>query len=86
MDNSDYKSSSSVSHFNNFLYLRVIFHCTIFALLDTGSSINLMSRNLYESLSKRNKSVLFPVEDDRIILANKQEVKIEGVATITGVI
>ena len=56
------------------------------ALLDTGSSINLMSYFLYNSLSKKYKSELLTVTNNKIILANNQEIQIDDIATITGII
>ena len=56
------------------------------ALLDTGSSIILMSYFLYNSLSKKYKSELLTVTNNKIILANDQEIQIDGIATITGII
>jgi hypothetical protein len=45
------------------------------ALLDTGSSINLMSYFLYNSLSKKYKSELLTVTNNKIILANNQGIQ-----------
>jgi hypothetical protein len=56
------------------------------ALLDTVSSINLMSYFLYNSLSKKYKSELLTVTSNKIVLANNQEIQIDGIATITGII
>ena len=52
------------------------------ALLDSGSSINLMSKQFYESLPSNVKSTLSPLPGDKIILANNQEIHICGLAQI----
>ena len=53
-------------------------------MLDSGSSINLMSKKLYDFLSDRAKSRLLPISDGNIVLANNQEIHITGCATIYG--
>ena len=45
-------------------------------MLDSGSSINLMSKKLYEFLPDRAKSKLIPITDDNIVLANNQQIKL----------
>ena len=53
---------------NNFLYVHAQFpNCNISAMLDSSSSINLMSMKLYEFLSDRAKSKLIPITDDKIV-------------------
>ena len=52
------------------------------ALHDSGSSINLMSKQFYESLAISVKSTLSPLSGDKIILANNQEIHICGLAQI----
>ena len=54
----------------------------ISALLDSGSPINLMSKQLYEFLPNKVKSTLSPLPEDKIILANNQEIHICGLAQI----
>ena len=54
------KDTASVSS-NNFLYVHVQFpNSNVSALLDSGSSINLMSKQFYESLPSNVKSTLSP--------------------------
>ncbi|XP_053388085.1 uncharacterized protein LOC128551301 [Mercenaria mercenaria] len=80
----DYLTNSNPHNDNNFLYLQVLFHHReISALLDTGSSINLMSRKLFESLPVHNKSSLTPVDSSNIVLANNQSVNIDGISSIS---
>ena len=57
-------------------------NCNVSALLDSGSSINLMSKQFYESLPSNVKSTLSPLPGDKIILANNQEIHICGLAQI----
>jgi hypothetical protein len=45
-----------------------------------------MSYFLYNSLSKKYKSELLTVTSNKIVLANNQEIQIDGIATITGII
>lgn len=72
---------------NNFLYVHAQFpNCNVSALLDSGSSVNLMSKRLYDFLSDRSKSKLTPVIDDVIVLANNQEIHITGTAEIQATI
>lgn len=69
----------------NFLYLKLQFgHREVSALLDTGSSINLMSQKLFNSLPTQNKSDLIPVDSSSIVLANNQSVSIDGISSISG--
>ncbi|MCG8047543.1 MAG: reverse transcriptase family protein, partial [Candidatus Thiodiazotropha endolucinida] len=77
---SDYQSESG------FMFLPVTFSSKqISALLDTGSSINLMSQELFDNISSRNK---MRVEycNESIVLANNQEVSINCVAEVSAVI
>ena len=53
-------------------------------MLDSCSSINLMSKKLYDFLSDRAKSKLITITGDTICLANNQQIKISGCATIYG--
>ena len=72
------KDTASVSS-NNFLYVHVQFpNSNVSALLDSGSSINLMSKQFYESLPSHVKSTLSPLPG----LANNQEIHICGLAQI----
>ena len=41
---------------------------------------------MHNSLSKKYKSELLTVTNNKIILANNQEIQIDGIATITGII
>ena len=70
---------------SNFLYVHAQFpNCNISAMLDSGSSINLMSKKLYEFLPDRAKSKLIPITDDNIVLANNQQIKITGFSKVYG--
>ena len=51
-------------------------------MLDSGSSVNLMSRCLYDFLPDNAKSKLSPVTDDAIVLAKNQEIYLSGCAKI----
>ena len=78
------EDSEHVSN-SNFLYVHAQFpNCNVSAMLDSGSSINLMSKKLYDFLSDRAKSKLIPITDDTICLANNQQIKITGCATVYG--
>lgn len=56
--------------------------CNVSALLDTGSSVNLMSLSLFESLSDKNKTHVYSCHDS-IVLANNQDVKITCTAKVS---
>jgi predicted XRE-type DNA-binding protein len=57
------------------------------ALLDTGSTINVMSYILYNSLSRKYKSELLTVTNNKIVLVNNHKIQIDGIGTIiTGII
>ena len=74
------KDTASVSN-NNFLYVHVQFpNSNVSALLKSGSSINLMSRQFYESLPSNVKYTLSPLPGDKIILANNQKIHMCGLA------
>lgn len=78
--------SNCVSN-NNFLYVHAQFsNCNVSALLDSGSSINLMSKTLYDFLPDKAKSKLTPMTEDAIILANNQEIQIVGYTKIQAII
>ena len=85
-DNKNISKDSVSKCSSHFLYLQIQFNCKVSALLDTGSSINLISYFLYNSLSKKYKSELLTVTNNKIILANNQEIQIDDIATITGII
>ena len=56
------------------------------ALIDTGSSINIMSRHLYDTLSYSCRSVLNTNVRDTISLANNEIVSIDGSAQVKVII
>jgi len=85
-DNNIFSKDSVSKCSSHFLYLQIQFNCKVSALLDTGSAINLMSYFLYNSLSKKYKSELLTVTNNKKCLANNQEIQIDGIATITGII
>ena len=55
-------------------------------LLDSGSSVNLMSNKLYDDLPYKSKSKLSLVSDDKIVLANNQEIHISDCTQIQATI
>ena len=62
------------------MYLPVSFSTTqISALLDTGSSINLMSHKIFDKLSSSNKLHVDYCHES-IVFANNQEIGIDCVA------
>ena len=72
---------------SHFIYLHIQFNYKVSALLDTGSSINLMSYILYHSLSNKYKSELLTVTNNKIDLANNHKMQTDGIGTIiTGII
>ena len=68
------------------MYLHVNFSTTqISALLDSGSSINLMSRELFDRLPLSNKVHVDHCHES-IVLANNQHISIDYIAQVKGVI
>ena len=56
---------------SNFLYVHAQFPiCSSSTMLDSGSSINLMSKKLFEFSPSRANSKSIPITDDNIVLAN----------------
>ena len=53
-------------------------------MLDSGSSIDLMSKKLYDFLPDRAKSKLIPKTYENIVLANKGQIEITGVSKVYG--
>ncbi|CAG2209064.1 unnamed protein product [Mytilus edulis] len=67
---------------SKFLYMPVrIANLEISALIDTGSSINVMSSQLFNSIPDSMKSE-FSAKSDKITLANNQTVQIYGTAKV----
>ena len=68
------------------MYLHVNFSTTqISALLDSGSSINLMSRELFDRLPHSNKVHVDHCHES-IVLANNQHISIDYIAQVKGII
>ena len=66
-----------------FLYLNVqLYGNKIAALLDTGSSVNIMSNSLFQRLPDKCKSGLTPCVDKFLQLANGKSVDIVGTAKV----
>lgn len=66
-----------MSTFRIFLYLNVRFNSHVSALLDSC---------LIDSLPRNHKSNLFCIGNETVTLANKQKVRLDGVATVNGII
>ena len=66
----------------NFMYLNIfVGNIPLTALLDSGSSINVMSVNLFQSIPSSDQTDFSPCDED-IILANNQTVNVQGTAKI----
>ena len=75
---------------SSFLYTTVHFNkLKVSALIDTGSSVNIISEELYKSLPNSKKSDITVNIKDAIVLANNQKIDVIGTAmikmTISGV-
>ena len=67
---------------SKFIYMPVkVNTIKIAALIDCGSSINIISNQFYTSIPQKCKSNIFPV-NEKIILANNQSVSVIGKANI----
>ena len=70
-----------------FMYISVIFgELKIAALVDTGSSINVISKSLFDSISDRYKISFEQLPDSEIRLANNDKIQILGVAKMHTII
>ncbi|CAC5394396.1 unnamed protein product [Mytilus coruscus] len=80
---SDNENFSIAQTDSKFIYLHVKFHSVhVAALLDSGSSINIMSTSLYNSIPQACKSMIDVNNGDNIKLANDQNVQVKGTATV----
>ncbi|CAG2215851.1 unnamed protein product [Mytilus edulis] len=80
---SDNENFSIARTDSKFIYLHVKFHSVqVAALLDSGSSINIMSTSLYNSIPQACKSMIDVNNGDNIKLANDQNVQVKGTATV----
>ena len=65
------------------MHLPVTFYNrSISALVDTGSSINIMSRSLYDSLPFTCKSIIHSVSNSDVLVASGETVVIDGTAKV----
>lgn len=79
-DNSELRTDFTSQH--SFMYLNCqIGHTTVTALLDTGSSINIISRQFYEIIPDGCKMDFQP-SDDQIVLADNFSVSVYGTARV----
>ena len=70
----------SMSH--NFMYLHcIVGQCKVTALLDSGSSINIVSRSFYDSIPESSRFD-FQQTDEKIVMADNGSVAIDGTARI----
>ena len=74
------RTEYSTSH--NFMYLHcIVGHSWVRALLDSGSSINIVSRIFYDTIPEPYKSD-FQESDEKIVMADNGSVAIDGTASI----
>ena len=79
-DDSFMRTEYSTSH--NFMYLHcIVGHSWVTALLDSGSSINIVSRIFYDTIPEPYKSD-FRKNDETIVMADNGSVAIDGTASI----
>ena len=79
--NNDFmRKDYSMSH--NFMYLScIVGQCKVTALLDSGSSINIVSRSFYDSIPESSRFD-FQQTDEKIVMADNGSVAIDGTARI----
>lgn len=83
-DNSDSDSACTVSN-SGLMYLPLHIGSTkVLALLDSGSTINIMSNPLYSAIPQKYKTVLAPTDfpDNKVAVANNQHVAMLGMSFI----
>jgi hypothetical protein len=69
------------------LYIPVLFgELKIAALVDNGSSINVLSKSMYDSVSDRHKLRFERLGDSEIRLANDDKIRIHGIAKLQAII
>ena len=86
-DNNTFSKYSVSKCSRHFMHLHIQFNYKVSALLDTGSTINVMSYILYNSVSRKYKSELLTVTNNKIVLVNNHKIQIDGIGTIiTGII
>lgn len=79
---SDNKHAQNIICMNEYMYLNVIIaNLLVTALLDTGSSINVMSLHFYNWIPHENK-FNFHCSGDTVVLANNQNVDISGTVDV----
>ncbi|CAC5423039.1 unnamed protein product [Mytilus coruscus] len=71
---------------DKFLYITVFGDLRIAALVDTGSSINVISKSLYDSISDRHKLYFEQLSESEIRLANNDKIKINGISKLQATI
>ncbi|CAG2203436.1 unnamed protein product [Mytilus edulis] len=72
---------------DKFLYITVLFgDLRIAALVDTGSSINVISKSLYDSISDRHKLYFEQLSESEIRLANNDKIRINGISKLQATI
>jgi predicted aspartyl protease len=70
-----------------FLYIPVLFgELKLAALVDTGSSINVLSKSMYDSISDRHKLRFDRTCDSEIRLASDDKIRIHGIAKLQAII
>ena len=68
---------------SKYLYLPDKFYSnTVAALIDTGSSVNFISSELYNSIPHKLKTSINTYTRDTLMLANAQKISVVGTATI----
>ena len=78
-----YSSDEQENIKSKFMYLLVIIHSRkVAALVDTGSSINILSADLFYSLPNSLKTSLNSYVQESIILANNQKIHVLGTCTV----
>ena len=69
------------------MYITVLFgDLRIAALVDTGSSINVISKSLYDSISDRHKLYFEQLSESEIRLANNDKIRINGISKLQATI
>ncbi|CAC5395384.1 unnamed protein product [Mytilus coruscus] len=67
--------------------MQVVFdQLNVAALIDTGSSINVISKNLFDSISDKLKISFDQLSDPEIRLANNEKIKVFGTAKLKAII
>ena len=80
-----FASDEQAEQHHSFMYMPVyVNNVHISALIDTGSSVNIMSRDVYDSIPNSCKLPIDQSTCSEVLLANNAKLVIDGTAKVSG--